>query len=147
MKKAILLVLAFLSMFLVSCTRAEYNYTTRQDLSSTILVDYPFVTDLMAGNGSFILYISSYTCSSCAEFKPILEEFIVNYHVVVYQIESLHQIALDNPYFPYQYTPTIVFVDQGEVIYQMDPDSNSKAFASLSGFEDLFFKYYIEIKE
>ncbi len=89
---------------------------------------------------SFVLYVYSTTCGGCDLFKPIIENVIVDRHLIVYAIEY-NNISNDHELSGLKYTPSLVVYDEGDLLIKVDPDSNAKYFENYDGFKSFLDKY------
>jgi len=138
-KKLIILIVVLLSFSLVSCQNgAKLTMTTDSSIIQPMDISYQDLSDMIEQNDTFILYVSSETCSSCQEFEPILIEFVEIHHIMVYKIESSLEYPTNNDVLAYQFTPTIFYVLDGKVIHSADPLSDEAAFADAEGFAEFF---------
>lgn len=143
MKKWIIIPLLLLLLFVNGCTSSQKLIpVTSMGVDSTQQVSYSELETMLSQNESFVLLVSLETCESCQDFKPILQQFIIDTSVVVYQIEANNDFHTDNDLFPYTFTPTLFFVDNGKVIKKIDPISDGTAFESLDKFTTFFYQYY-----
>lgn len=142
MKKIAITLLLFTSLFLIGCQRTtKITITTHSDISETSIIEYEMLSQLLSDEESFILYISSATCSSCQEFEVILSQFIQDNHVLIYQIEAVDQLPLDNELLDYQYTPTIFIIQNGLVLDTSNPIADENVFVSVESFGEYILKW------
>ncbi|MDD3122247.1 MAG: hypothetical protein PHC62_01890 [Candidatus Izemoplasmatales bacterium] len=142
MKKFLFLFTLLFSFFLLGCSNPSMTALTSSNIDAPISIRYDELVDMLARSESFVLYISSDTCSSCLEFKPILDSFIASSTVVIYQIEASSELPLDNLLIPFTFTPTIVFVEDGVIVNQSDPISNEVVFSDYKSFSKYFYSFY-----
>jgi len=139
MKKFLVVLSIALTFALVSCQNgAKLTVTMDYQVTETEIISAQTLSDMLANKETFILYVSSETCLSCQEFEPILMDFIQINHVLVYEIESSSQFSTNNGILDYEFTPTIFFILEGNVIHSADPLSDDSAFADASGFAEFF---------
>jgi len=82
MKKSFLIVLILLMCFGCSSQSKE-----PENLGQIIEVTPKEIMDKMDNGDTFFLYVTLSTCSVCAEYKNVVNEFIANYNVDMYHIE------------------------------------------------------------
>lgn len=112
MKKIIIVLMAMIfSVILFSgCDKKLTGYTE---------ISYSEFNKLKEENKTFPLVIGSATCSACAMYKPVMEQFISNYQVEVYYID-LSKLS-DEDYsklkaeITFDGTPTTVFYEDGKL--------------------------------
>jgi hypothetical protein len=139
----VVLMVAMIGM-LLGCTSSD-----RIDLSATETVDAPIpITEEQLGakitaGESFALLITSVWCSTCQDFSPHFREIIRNLQILVYEIVMEEGFATDNPYVPYEYTPTFVLWKNGSILVQIDPISHPGSFDSVRSFESFLRKWVL----
>ena len=141
--KKILFVLG-LMLFLIGCqgkpiVTIEYTNSAQE----TVVIDYETLQSKMANQDSFLLYVSSSTCTSCQEFRPILLSWITSTNAVVYQIDVSEAFPTNNSLLPYSVTPTLFIVHQGDLKTTYDYIKNTKVFLTQNGFEQALYKIII----
>lgn len=84
------------------------------------LDDVDSLNSLIDKSESFLLLVSLDTCTSCAEFKPILNDYAKDGELKVYEI------AIDkvDKYLDVKYTPTLQLYEKGKLIKQLEPTSD-----------------------
>lgn len=145
MRKGILFILLLLFIFSAfSCVPIE---KISIDSDETVETTKPITStelDLFLQNQQdFVLLISSETCSSCQDFAPMLDEIIALYQIQVYQIESGDTFPTTNEWIPYNYTPTFVIVNNGEILSQIDAVNHEDEFSSVEFFTKHLEKYIV----
>jgi thiol-disulfide isomerase/thioredoxin len=144
MKKIWIILLLFLFV-LVGCSKKPFLVLeTRADISQPIEVSSNELTVMLENDEDFFLYISSVTCSSCIEFRPILLEFMEEHRFVVYQIESDSTFPTSNALIPYEFTPTIILVSKGKVVVNINQFRQSTPFSSVEELEKFLFKTIVK---
>lgn len=146
MKKIPMLFL-FLIFFLLGChSVTPIDITTDQSLTTYETITTDELVSLLNEKADFILYISSVSCSSCQAFEPYLEEYIQETHIKVYQIEVSTDFPTDNEWIPYQFTPTIVIVQDGSELIKINEYDQEGPFSSVDDFSK-FLDEYVNIIE
>lgn len=141
MKKLISFGTLLLFAFLVGCQSIVKITLETTDLMTYMEIDSDDLVEKLDMKADFMLYISSKTCTSCAEFKPILESLIEEKNVLIYQIEADDLFKPSNNYIPYQFTPTIVIIRDGEEVIKINPIDDAKYFKDYEGFIKFYDKY------
>lgn len=97
LKRLLLLTLTTSLMTLSGCnkderTKLQYGQMISTDVS---MIDYLTLKEKMDDHETFLLAVSSPTCSCWATFRGVLSEYIKNNHVIVYAIpyESFHDAS------------------------------------------------------
>lgn len=141
MKKIMLFITLVLFTFLVGCQKITKISLETMDATTYVEIDSDDLVEKLNAKADFMLYISSVTCTSCAEFKPILESIIQNKDVKVYKIEAGELFKPNNDYIPYQFTPTIVIISDGAELIKIDGVEDSKIFKDYDSFIKFYNKY------
>jgi len=144
MRKILMLLLFSIIFSLISCTNSQAillepyeNAQTYVDISSSELAAK------MDSGSSFMLYISSESCSSCAEFKIILDTVIQEKLVKIYKIEAGAGFITSNTMIPYSYTPSIAIIKDGKVVDLIDAVEQYSSFSTYEGFIKYYNKYIL----
>lgn len=141
MKKIVLFVSLLLITFLAGCQKI-IKISLESSIATTYLeIDSDDLVEKLNAKADFMLYISSETCTSCAEFKPILDSVIQNKAIKVYKIEAGELFKPSNIYIAYQFTPTIVIISDGIEIVKIDGVNDSKIFKDYDSFIKFYDKY------
>jgi predicted bacteriocin transport accessory protein len=144
MKKLSILLFLVLFVFVGCSKNPTLVLETQEDISQPIEISSSELTSMMDDDESFFLYISSVTCSSCIEFRPILLQFIEEHRFVVYQIESDSSFPTSNTLIPYEFTPTIVLVSNGKVVVNINQFRQSTPFSSVEELNKFLFKTIVK---
>ena len=139
MRKLLILISMIPLIFFTACQSAD-PAILEIDVDATTYVELTvsLLEAKIAAGDDFILYISSFTCTSCADFRPILESVIQSKRVVVYKIEADTDFKTSNTLVPYEFTPTVIVFENGAIIGQINAVDDAKYFAS----ETAFLKFY-----
>lgn len=140
-KKILLLLIFMLLIFITACQKITPITLETGDYSTYIEINSDELVEKLNNQDDFFLYISSVTCTSCAEFKPILDEVIAKNKVKIYKIEAGEFFKPDNHYICYQFTPTIVIIDNGQELIKIDAVDEAKTFESYEQFMKFYQKY------
>ena len=143
MKKTLLFFSLALVFALVSCTpRERIVFETDPEAVTWVEIDAAALQAKLDAMDDFVLIVSSETCISCADFRPILETMIATYGVVVYKIEAGAGFPGTNDVFDYRYTPTVAVFAGGELQASIDPAKQERAFESVERLVD-WLDYYV----
>ncbi|MFV0250158.1 MAG: thioredoxin family protein [Bacilli bacterium] len=108
MKKIIFILAIFSLTFFTGCGTKSYTE-----------ISYDELQVLIEDSESFILYVGSASCTSCAKFKPTIEQVITDYDLDVKYIDisklDEKEYAVLHNYTKADYTPTVEFVVDGVV--------------------------------
>lgn len=75
---------------------------------------------------AFALYVYLPGCTSCASFRPVLDEFISGSDITIYQISYTALEGKDNAVTErVSYTPSVLIFENGEVKGFLDPASDA----------------------
>lgn len=130
------------SFSLFACDPGErLDIDSEHFVFSTQIVTSDELAQFIEEKQDFALLISSETCSSCQDFKPILDEIIQDYQIKVYQIESGDNFPTTNSTVPYNYTPTFVLFHQGEILSKIDAVNHEDEVNSVNSFVKYLEKY------
>lgn len=117
MKKTVTFLLILFSTFLLfsGCSKKLTGY---------IEISYNDFNNKKEAEDTFPLVIGSSSCSACAMYKPVMEQFISDYQVEVFYID-LSKLT-DEEYnklkteISFSGTPTTVFYEQGKLTSYYD---------------------------
>jgi len=143
MKKTLMFFSFALVFALISCTpRDRIVFETDPESVTWVEIDAAALQAKLDAKADFVLIVSSETCISCADFRPILESMIATYGVVVYKIEAGTGFPGTNDVFDYRYTPTVAVFAAGELVASIDPAKQERAFESVEHLVD-WLDYYV----
>lgn len=138
------LLILLLLLFLMGCqSKPTVSIEFTDTSNDTHLIDVQTLQSKMANSDSFILYVSSPTCTSCEEFRPLLLSWIEATHAVVYQIDVSDDFKTDNTLLPYNVTPTIFIIHEGTWKTTYEYIKDAKVFESMDRFEQALYKVII----
>lgn len=108
MKKLLLIVLMFTTLFITGCGNKLKTYEE---------VDYKKLMNMFDEKESFVLFIGSTECTHCDSYKVTLNDIIEKYQVKIYYIDisklSKEEDAKLRSYANFTGTPTTVFIEKG----------------------------------
>ena len=89
---------------------------------------------LIENKETFGLLVTLEGCTTCAAFRPIVEEYENNSDLKIYEVS----IPLVEEYLGIKYTPTILIYKDGEMLDMLDPNSDEdiKYYDSLDGLSE-----------
>ncbi|MCK7484719.1 MAG: thioredoxin family protein [Bacillus subtilis] len=145
MKKTLLMGIALLVLFLTGCgPKPSMSIDIDYERVGVTEISPSELAALIASGDDFILYISKVTCESCAQFRPFLDQFIAASGFQVYKIESDEStFPTNNSMIDYQFTPSIVMVENGEVLELINSFDDPKPFSSVAELEKYLLKYVL----
>ncbi len=144
MRKLLLFTTMSLCLVLLACqSNAQITLETMNNAQSYLEISKSQLENKLEAGDDFMLIISSASCSSCADFLPILNDVIQTYDIVIYKIEEDEDFDRDNGLVAYEYTPTIVIIKDGEVVKSIDAFKNEAYFSSYDGFMGFYSKYVL----
>lgn len=138
MKKIFKYLLPFIMIF-TSCGPMieKFEIEIQEGISEPIEIKKDDYLAMIENKKSFIIYISSSTCSSCKQFNPKLNSVIEELSIIIYKIES-YQIK---EYVNYHATPAIAVIKEGELVHTINMDENPSHFKSASSIEKYILRY------
>lgn len=131
MKKIGLFLMFFGILFLASCVRATVEIPYLDNTTDVVEISTRELAERMEEGIPFLLYISSVTCTSCLEFRPILDEYIRNTGLEVLKIEADDAFPTDNEWIAYELTPTLVLFDGESIVFHINMLDNPKPFSTV----------------
>ena len=119
----------------------EGNY----DISEVKKIEAYELINKIEANDSFLLYVSVYSCTSCASFnKNVLFDFIKETKSVIYNIDLSKIEDVKNENIPYiKESPTIVFYNKGVKVNTLSYLDNEDVFKNINDFKDYLLNYVI----
>lgn len=110
----------------VACNKKVEPFDLKDEYykeSKIIDLDKKELEQMIDDKESFVVYIYLPGCSSCAEFKEVLEEFQKDNKLVIYstQIKIAHEIGLKEKI---PYAPSFAVYKEGELISYLDAMSD-----------------------
>jgi len=149
MKRFITLLLICLLM-MTSCKKEVFSledkYYHHEELIE--LNSYEDFKTLEDNKESFAIFVYLPSCSTCAQFKPIIKQFIGINEMTFYTISLSLLKDIDNSITDHtKYAPTVLLYENGNVVSYLDTtkDEHIPYYETLEGFTE-WFKTYCEIK-
>lgn len=93
------------------------------DPRNTNIKEIENVDDLLSGNSDALLFIYLPACSSCASFRPIVEEFANSKQIDVYSI-TLDKLKEKDDFKDVKFTPSLAIIKEGKILDFLKADNN-----------------------
>lgn len=128
-KKSFLLLIIALSIMVSGCGKF-YNRDTRP--GEIIKISMEEMETMMKEKETFTLVVTRDYCKYCAEFYELMESYLKNHHVKIYDVnidenfgaKSDENIEKIEDMFPnFVGTPGIFYIEDGKLINQLDNES------------------------
>lgn len=140
------------ALFCVSCAPIEkYEGTLEIEKNEELQSFYQIKTlnelyFMLENKEDFIIYVYGSDCLSCAEYTPIIQDFVKDHHYKIHGIDVNYEdtkIYGRNSLIEYFETPTIAVCDDGNYVERICPSLFPKIFESK---ESLYkhFNYYLD---
>ena len=144
MKKVKLLILLCLMITCAACNKKIEPFDLKDEYyqeSKMIDLEQKDLEQMIEDEESFVMYIYLPGCSSCAEFKEVLEEFQKDNKLVIYstQIKIAHAIGLKEKI---PYAPSFAVYKDGKLISYLDAmsDDDLEYYKTSDGFKEWLTK-------
>ena len=128
-KKSFLLLIIALSIMVSGCGKF-YNRDTRP--GEIIKISMEEMETMMKEKETFTLVVTRAYCKYCAEFYELMESYLNNHHVKIYDVnidenfgaKSDENIEKIEDMFPdFVGTPGIFYIEDGKLVNQLDNES------------------------
>ncbi len=128
-KKSFLLLIIALSIMVSGCGKF-YNRDTRP--GEIIKISMEEMETMMKEKETFTLVVTRDYCKYCAEFYELMESYLKNHHVKIYDVnidenfgaKSDENIEKIEEMFPdFVGTPGIFYIEDGKLVNQLDNES------------------------
>ena len=142
MKKFILLIL--LSIMLIGCGKVEKFYLDDEFYSQGVIteMDVSKLEEFEKDERSFVVFVYLPGCTSCAAFRTVLDEFIVDNKIEIYSMSILDAkgTSIDDNV---EFAPALVLYNKGEVVDFLDStsDEDKPALTSVAGLKKWLEEY------
>lgn len=146
MKKKIIRFISMISLvfILVSCqNKGPISLSAGDYTGQVITTEVAQLDAKMANKDSFVLYLTSSSCSFCQSFTPYVEASTAQLSYTVYKL-FFHTLTSDHAvYKKVKFTPAILIVNKGKIMVTLDPtkDKDMQYFESLDGYNTWIRKY------
>ncbi|MFA6935989.1 MAG: thioredoxin family protein [Bacilli bacterium] len=141
MKKIFATFISLLMLFSISsCGNKveKFEIETSEGITATVELTKDELIEKINNQDDFILFLSQPTCEACANFKPIINEYVTQKGIVIYKIETIVGDLID-----YKYTPTLAIFNAGEVVKSIDPMTKESVFSSVDNLNDFVEQWCI----
>ena len=141
MKKIFAAFISLLMLFSISsCGNKveKFEIETSEGITATVELTKDELIEKINNQDDFVLFLSQPTCAACANFKPIVNEYISQNEVVIYKIETIVSDLVD-----YKYTPTLAIFKDGVVVESKDPMTKESIFNSVNNLGDFIEQWCI----
>lgn len=143
MKKFALIFFFALVFAVNACVSPSVILPIDPELTDVVEITVSDLTQAKNAGEPFLLYISSVTCLSCAEFRPHLQTFIQSSGLTVRKIEADQAFPIDNAVFDYLYTPTLILFDGETIVFEINALDDPKPFSSVEELTKFLEKHII----
>jgi thiol-disulfide isomerase/thioredoxin len=131
MKKLGWFLMVVVLLGLTACVGSAVEIPYLENTVDVVEITSEEIAERMDQGIPFLLYVSSVTCTSCLEFRPLLNEYIRNTGLEVLKIESDDAFPTDNEWIAYEFTPTLVLFDGETVVFHINMLDNPKPFSTV----------------
>lgn len=141
MKKIFATFISLLMLFSISsCGNKveKFEIETSEGITATVELTKDELIEKINNQDDFVLFLSQPTCWACANFKPIINEYVSQKGIVIYKIETIVGDLID-----YKYTPTLAIFNAGEVVKSIDPMTKESVFSSVDNLNDFVEQWCI----
>ncbi|MCK9198354.1 MAG: thioredoxin family protein [Bacilli bacterium] len=116
----------------------KFEIETLEGITATVELTKEELIEKINNQDNFVLLLSQPTCGACANFKPIINEYVTQKGIVIYKIETIVGDLVD-----YKYTPTLAIFNSGEVVKSVDPMTKESVFSSVSNLGDFIEQWCV----
>ncbi len=145
MKKKLLVLIAMVLM-LVGCKPEKFYLDEEHyDSEGIVEIDNKELKKKEKNEDNFGIFVFLPGCSSCAEFKTVLNEFTEDEDMMVYSISILDVKGTQAEKL--EFAPSFIVYKEGKAVDMLDPASNDDMpyFKSVDKFEEWLEEYvYLE---
>lgn len=144
-RKVAILLLSFLA--LVGCSKKIEPFKLDKEYYGTAeFKDVPasVIKELEKDKANFLVFVYMASCTSCANFDRVLEDFLEDYPMTIYKV-SLLNITGTKMEENVRYSPSVVIYKEGEVLTYLNAisDDDMPYYESSEGFKEWLSKYVI----
>ena len=119
------LVLIVLSLLLVGCGKVEKFYLEDELYNEGVIteIDVDKLHTLEDEKKNFAVFVYLPGCTSCAEFRTVLDEFVLDNKIEFYTISitKAKGTSIDDAI---QYAPSLILYKEGKVVSYLDSTSD-----------------------
>jgi thioredoxin-like negative regulator of GroEL len=142
MKKKIL-VLVILILMIVGCGNKKF-YLEDEYYENGVITDITLeeINDLEMNEKSFMVFVYLPGCTSCAQFRTVLNEYIETHKLEFYTI-SINDLNDSKIKDHVQFAPSLVLFNKGKIVDALDATSNEdkSALTSVDGLNKWLEEY------
>ena len=142
MKKKIL-VLVILILMIVGCGNKKF-YLEDEYYENGVITDITLeeINDLEMNEKSFMVFVYLPGCTSCAQFRTVLNEYIETHKLEFYTI-SINDLNDSKIKEHVQFAPSLVLFNKGKIVDALDATSNEdkSALTSVEGLNKWLEEY------
>ena len=142
MKKKIL-VLVILILTIVGCGNKKF-YLEDEYYENGVITDITLeeINDLETNEKSFMVFVYLPGCTSCAQFRTVLNEYIETHKLEFYTI-SINDLNDSKIKDHVQFAPSLVLFNKGKIVDALDATSNEdkSALTSVDGLNKWLEEY------
>lgn len=141
--KKVLLIIA-LSILLVGCSKQEKFYLEDNLYNQGVIteVDSSKIEQLEQEEKNFAVFVYLPGCTSCAAFREVLDDFIVENKMEIYAISILDakETSINDTI---EYAPSLILYNKGKVVSYLDStsDKDKPALTTVDGLKTWLEKY------
>ena len=141
--KKVLLIIA-LSILLVGCSKQEKFYLEDNLYNQGVIteVDSSKIEQLEQEEKNFAVFVYLPGCTSCAAFREVLDDFIVENKMEIYAISILDakETSINDTI---EYAPSLILYNKGKVVSYLDStsDKDKQALTTVDGLKTWLEKY------
>lgn len=141
----ILIVFTFFSPSCSNKANDKFLLEGNYDINEAINISANDLINKIEAKDSFVLYVSLYSCTSCAYFNNnVLNKFINETKSVIYNIDLSEIEATKNDKLPYvKETPTLLIYNNGQKTNSISYLDNEKIFKDIEAFKNYLLDYVI----
>lgn len=142
MKKFILLIV--LTIMLVGCGKVEKFYLDDEFYLQGVIteMDVSKLEEFEKDERNFVVFVYLPGCTSCAAFRTVLDEFILDNKIEIYSMSILDAkgTSIDDTV---EFAPSLVLYNKGEVVDFLDStsDEDKPALTSVNGLKKWLEEY------
>lgn len=145
MKKISLILLTIL--LLVGCTKEKKTevFSLDEELynnASIIEIDSSEFKELEKNKNNFAVFVHLSGCTSCSEFRKVLDSFTTENNMTLYSIEY-KEMKKTSIYKFVEYAPSLILYKDGEMVKYLDSvsDEDLPFYEDVESFKKWFSKY------
>lgn len=138
-----ILVLVILILMIVGCGNKKF-YLEDEYYENGVITDITLeeINDLEMNEKSFMVFVYLPGCTSCAQFRTVLNEYIETHKLEFYTI-SINDLNDSKIKDHVQFAPSLVLFNKGKIVDALDATSNEdkSALTSVDGLNKWLEEY------